>query len=604
MFAEHRAPLLHFRRPLCRLSQISLAGLTLLLSFQVLAQAETAFERVQLSNQFYSEGGTHGDYDGDGHGDVCVGPWIYYGPDFTEKSRFYEGDAFPPEKYSENFLMYTNDVNANGRHDILVLGFPGKESWWYENPGPNARKQLWKQHVILDSVDNESPLIADIDGDGSADLICSSKGHYGYATHAGQDPTKMWRFVQISPNNGYQRFTHGVGIGDVNNDGHQDLLEKDGWWQNPGKGARQSTDQQTAADKSTDGFWVFHPFAFSETGGAQMFAVDLDGDGRNEVLTGLVAHGYGLAYYKALNAEATQFEKIEIMTDDPATSPVGLAVSQLHAMDLGDINRDGLPDIVTGKRWWAHANKDPGNSQPATLLWLELQRSGQRVKFTPHVIDNSSGVGTQITVGDVNGDGLLDIVSGNKRGAYLFLQRPSAKPHQVMIAKQAGLDAFDQQPALEVIQLAGSPDFVPALAGNPLNFSFEDESLRDWEVRGPMADNVRSKFAEDSGSSGQFVVDTGSSKPALIGELISRPFKLASHSQLRFLLGGKSDPEARVELVDEANGIVLEAVRPTAEKMQPVQFNIMEHAGKLVRIRIIDHSAEAYLQVDDFRLIK
>lgn len=334
-----------------------------------------------------------------------------------------------------------------------------------------------------------------------------------------------------------------------------------------------------------------------------MFAVDLDGDGRNEVLTGLVAHGYGLAYYQALNAEATQFEKVEIMNDDPATSPVGLAISQLHAMDLGDINRDGLPDIVTGKRWWAHANKDPGNSQPATLLWLELQRSGRRVKFVPHVIDNNSGVGTQVTVGDVNGDGLLDIVSGNKRGAYLFLQRPSEKPHQVMVAEQATVDTYGHHPALDVIPLTGSADFVPALAGKPLNFGFEDESLRDWEVRGPMAASARSKFAVDTGSSSQFIIDTGSTKPALIGELISRPFKL-THANVGFLLGGKSAAEARVELVDEASGLVLASLSPTTEKLAQVSFHVEQQVGKLVRIRVIDHAADAYLQVDDFRLIK
>ena len=144
---------------------------------------------------------------------------------------------------------------------------------------------------MLASVDNESPLIADIDGDGVKDLICSSEGYYGYATHAGQDPTALWKFQRVSPNNGYQRFTHGLGIGDVNNDGHQDLLEKDGWWQNPGV---------TIYDKSAASeTWAFHPFPFAD-GGSQMHALDLDGDGRNEVLTGLFAHGFGLVYYLSL----------------------------------------------------------------------------------------------------------------------------------------------------------------------------------------------------------------------------------------------------------------------------------------------------------------
>lgn len=563
---------------------------------------EIGFERIQLSDAFYSEGGTYGDYNRDGHGDVAVGPWIYLGPDFSNKSQFYPGDALDPAGYSENFLMYTSDVNADGWADILVLGFPGKESWWYENPAEKNHDGLWKQHVILDSVDNESPVITDIDGDGVDDLVCSSRGHYGYATHAGQSPESMWRFVKISPNNGYQRFTHGLGVGDVNNDGHRDLLEKDGWWQNPG-GA-------SPTDQDADNFWSFHAFEFS-TGGSQMHTVDFDGDGRNEVLTGLVAHGFGLVYYKALNEEATRFERVDIMTDSVETSPVGLAVSQLHAVEVGDIDNDGVLDIVTGKRWWAHANKDAGNSQPATLLWLETRRSRDRVLFVPHVIDNSSGVGTQVTLGDVNGDGLLDIVSGIKRGAYLFLQRPSGLPaDQPLLPNQYAADAFDQNPASAVLPLKApatqdsavasqSAAFVPAIGNRPLNFNFQTGNLDDWEIRGPMAAAALIKTSTPAGDN--YSIDTGSDNPKAIGELISRPFKLL-HPKLEFQLAGKQDPEARVEVVAEASGRVLGSALADSSELHRQSITLSEHHGEMVRIRVVDHTNDGYLQVDDFQL--
>ena len=46
------------------------------------------------------------------------------------------------------------------------------------------------------------------------------------------------------------------------------------------------------------------------------------------------------------------------------------------------------------------------------------------VSWEPHRIDDASGVGTQIAVGDLNGDGRVDIVTGNKRGGFVFLQEP------------------------------------------------------------------------------------------------------------------------------------------------------------------------------------
>ncbi len=547
-----------------------------------LAQPAT-FERVQLSDQFYSEGATFGDFNGDDQGDVAIGPWIYWGGGFEKSSRFYEGDAFPPEAYSENFLMYSGDANGDGFRDIYVLGFPGQESWWYENPGPQrAADQLWDRHTLLEVTDNESPTMRDIDGDGLEDLVCSSNGYYGFASRAGQDPRQPWNFTRISPHNpkSYQRFTHGLGVGDVDNDGHMDLIEKDGWWKNPGR-------------KSDGQPWDFTAFPFSN-GGSQMHAVDLDGDGQNEVLTGMEAHGYGLVYYKALNPQATQFERVDIMTDDVSTSPVGVAVSQLHAVEVADINADGIPDIVTGKRWWAHANGDAGSSEPATLLWLETQRLGQRVAFVPHVIDNSSGVGTQISVGDVNGDQLPDIVAGIKRGGYVFLQRPSSlAPGQKMVSGLAAKDAFGQLPAEAMVKIDGEVGgFMPAIGNRQLNFSFDSTELRDWEIRGPMAATAVAEHA----------LDTGSHSPELIGELISRPFRL-SQPFISFEVAGSGHPEARVEVIAEESGRPIASASGSGESsLRRQTFDVADWQGQLVRIRVVDHAKDGYVRFDDFKM--
>src|SRR3954467_690802 len=175
------------------------------------------FEKIQLSDQFFSEGANFGDFNHDGVMDAVSGPYWYEGPEFKARHEIYPAAPYDPLHYSENFFAFTHDFNGDGWTDVLVLGFPGVDASWYENPG--ERKQPWRRHVVFLPVDNESPTFADVFGKGQPVLLCTANGRIGYATFDPKDAVRPWTFHAISPPGPWQRFTHAIGYGDVNGDG-------------------------------------------------------------------------------------------------------------------------------------------------------------------------------------------------------------------------------------------------------------------------------------------------------------------------------------------------------------------------------------------------
>jgi hypothetical protein len=383
--------------------------------------ASISWTKQVLDTKFRSEGVAVADVNQDGKKDVLNGEYWYEAPQWTPH------ELQPPMdhkdglgNYSRSFACWAEDLNHDGYPDLIVIDFPGIPCYWMENP--KGKEGHWVKHTIWHSACNETPIYADLLGTGKRVLLMGfqpvgapaegSDGQMAYFSPNEKDPNGLWEMHLISEPSqpgksipGTNRFSHGLGIGDLNRDGKQDVLCTAGWWEQP-----QSNDGKSA--------WTFHPANLGESC-ADMFAFDVDNDGLTDVLS-TSAHKFGIWWYR-------QRPKLKDSNDpDPAFDKVelfGRLVSESHAAHFVDIDGDGNKDLVTGKRWWSHGRSEPGHDWDAKVYWLKAVKENDGfVNFVPQLIDSDSGIGTQFEVIDINGDGLLDVISSNKKGVRVLIQ--------------------------------------------------------------------------------------------------------------------------------------------------------------------------------------
>ncbi|MGJ8678665.1 MAG: ThuA domain-containing protein [Akkermansiaceae bacterium] len=402
---------------------------------------EVVFTKTQLSSDYITEGAAIADMDGDGNNDLIAGPLWWKGPELTQghsykpvvHTKYLHPDGSPISLreapngalslYTTDFFVFPTDLDGNQWIDLITVARQGEAGKWYrdpaQNPLPPINTTVEKENFqYQNQVNCESPLLVDVIGDSSKELISFNNNRVTITTPA--NSTDAWTKRTISEaNSGRYRRGHGLGAGDLNADGLVDIIVNHGWYQQP-------------VDINSQEIWTFHAYSFANSA-AQIQVFDVDGDGDNDLVTALRAHGYGMAWYEQIVDASTtsgiSFTKHLIMPENAISSseesPTGISFSQLHCMESADIDGDGIKDIITGKCHLAH-NASQGDPDPLgdpVLYWFKTQRNADSsVNFEANLIDNDSGVGRQISVADLNNDGRLDIATGNKKGVYAFIQ--------------------------------------------------------------------------------------------------------------------------------------------------------------------------------------
>ena len=284
------------------------------------------------------------------------------------------------------------DVNHDGAPDIVTAGWMINGLWWYENPKKDG--VLWEPHMITDSYDTEGGAMADINGDGKPDIILAHYNHSGILWVDFSGPTPKVHHV-----GGKEEDGHGTGIADVDGDGKADILTPNGWF------------RQIDADSDK---WEWHGDWKMDDAGFPIIGYDVNNDGKTDIIYGQ-GHSYGLYWLEQQVAQAGAVADrhwVKHIIDE--------SYSQVHALKLVDIDGDGEPELLAGKRYRGHNGHDPGSYDPLVIYYYKIDRKTAKFTRYPISVNGTAGAGTQFVAVDLDGDGDIDIATAGKTGVHFF----------------------------------------------------------------------------------------------------------------------------------------------------------------------------------------
>ncbi len=325
------------------------------------------------------------DVNGDGRLDVTSGAYWYEAPGW-KRHKFREAKI--EGEFVVNCGEFAIDADGDGDLDIVNAGWQEDGLFWYENPGTVG--PMWTKRLITPSLHTEGLWLEDIDGDGQKDVLAVhySPSEVFYISFAGGKPTKH---VVGGP----EGDNHGVGAGDIDGDGKMDVIAIHGWY-------RQI---DAAAGK-----WEWHPEFDLGHSGFGLEVYDINGDGRNDIVHGR-AHDFGLFWHEQTFVNGERGWKEHLIDG---------AMSNVHNIQLADLNGDGKPELLAGKRYRGHNGDDPGDYEPLAINYYTIDQKTGTFERYPVAYNSTAGGGTQFVVIDMDGDGDQDFVTAGKSGQYWF----------------------------------------------------------------------------------------------------------------------------------------------------------------------------------------
>jgi hypothetical protein len=238
----------------------------------------------------------------------------------------------------------------------------------------------------------------DVDGDGMVEIVPNTPG----------GPLVAHKLVTDAEGRGTGGFKahtiwdqpqgHGLGFGDISGSGSGDFVLARGWLEAP--------------KDPWHGKWAWHPDFDLGSASVPVLVADVNRDGVNDLIVGQ-AHAYGLDWWEQKPGGRGKRTWIR--------HPIDPCNSQYHDMQWVDIDGDGECELVTGKRYRAHCDNDPGAADDVGIYYFKWNGecfSKQVVDYGPPRV--GKGCGIHFAVADLTGSGRLDIVAPGKDGLYVF----------------------------------------------------------------------------------------------------------------------------------------------------------------------------------------
>jgi HEAT repeat protein len=342
------------------------------------------------------------DFTGDGKLDIAAGPFLYVAPDWTPvQIRDVKSDVKEDGKgYADDFFNLALDVNGDGKLDILSGGWFSQTSYWFENT--HGKDGLWPTHEIDKLGNHETGTLEDVTGSGKADCLVP------------QSHITVW---YERADGGMKRhnvsgkgMALGAGAGDVNGDGRPDILRPNAWFEAP--------------EDIRNGTWAEHPLALGAPDNgidhtSNIIVFDVNKDGLPDLIASS-AHKHGIWWYEQKRGADGKIFWVQHLIDNTWT--------QAHYLLLADIDNDGVPEIITGKRFMAHNGGDPDAFGKLCVCYYRFT-PGPAPAFRKHVVsyDQGFGAGMSIIAADLDGDGALDLITTGKWGGPVIFENQMNK---------------------------------------------------------------------------------------------------------------------------------------------------------------------------------